>query len=220
MLNERGESTCPHGHRGTIVCLYCRQEARADARRKRNQLLARAGLTTAGGAVILALLIGGLVTLAPDARSDSLSVAQRDVGSASIAESLKPSLPARPVGVGPTIPSGRKELGDGVVADRRGDTVVVNFDTEALRTRLDWKFEGVVRGTLPLVFGDRARAALDSVPSGELVRGGTLLGGATQRGIRVRLPGDSGVLVIRPVTRPGEDGPLVVAYRAVVSHTK
>ena len=220
MLNERGESPCPHGQRGTIVCLYCRQEARADARRKRNQLLARAGLTTAGGAVVLALIIGGLVTLAPDAQSDSLSVAQREVGSADTADSSTALVPARAAAVAPTIPFGRKELGDGVVADRRGDTVVVSFDTEALRTRFDWKFEGVVRGTLPLVFGDRARAALDSVPSGELVRGGTLLAGLTERGIRVRLPGESGVLVIRPVSRPGEDGPLVIGYRAVVSQAK
>jgi hypothetical protein len=124
----------------------------------------------------------------------------------------KPAAPARLV---PVISEGRRELGDSMFAVREGFQVTVHFDTEELRTRHDWKFEGVVRATLPIVFGTTARVALDSVPEGALVRGGDLLNVLPTRGIQLELP--DGQLNVWPITRPGRDGPLVVGYRAAPS---
>ena len=74
-----------------------------------------------------------------------------------------------------------------MVAERIGDEVTVNFDTDSLRTRVDWKFEGVVRGTLPLVFGEPARVALEAVPRGSLARGGNLMTELPVRGVKLSL---------------------------------
>ena len=111
----------------------------------------------------------------------------------------------------PTIPEGRRELGDSMFATREGSNVTVHFDTETLRTRFDWKFEGVVRATLPLVYGEVTRAALDSIPSGTLVRGGDMLTDLPTRGFPIAVGDDE--LRVWPITRPGRDGPLVVGYR-------
>jgi hypothetical protein len=116
--------------------------------------------------------------------------------------------------VEPVIGRGSRDLGEGVVATRTDTGVVVNFDTDLLRTRFDWKFEMVVRSTLPRVYGDRAQVALDSVPTGRLVQG-DIIGDLAQRGIPIALPGArADTVVVWPVTRPGRDGPIVVAYRA------
>jgi hypothetical protein len=122
-----------------------------------------------------------------------------------------PSAPSRRSGLHPVISEGRRELGDSIFAVRDGEAVTVHFDTELLRTRFDWKFEGVVRATLPLVYGDTTRGALDSIPSGSLVRGGDLLTDLPERGIPIVI-GDER-LRVWPITRPGRDGPLVVGYR-------
>ena len=113
----------------------------------------------------------------------------------------------------PIIPEGRSTLGDSIVAERNGGDVIVTFDTEALRTRFDWKFEGVVRATLPLIFGMDARVALDSIRTGDFVRGGHLIRELPTRGIPLALP-EGRSLIVRPIIRPGLDGPLVVGYRA------
>lgn len=115
----------------------------------------------------------------------------------------------------PSIAAGRRELGDSVFAVREGNQVVVYFDTELLRTRFDWKFEGVVRATLPLVFGEQVRQVLDSIPAGTLATNGDLLTELPTRGIPLKV-GES-TLRVWPVTRQGRDGPLVVAYRAASS---
>lgn len=218
LLTPRSSPACPHGHRGTAICLYCRQDARDAARRRRNRVLARLGISGLGGGVVIALIVGGLVALAPDASSNS---AGRDTAVAAVPAAGASSRAAATASRAPSIhmpqtPHGRKELGDGVVAERAGDEVTVHFDTDSLRTRFDWKFEGVVRGTLPLVFGEPARIALDSVPHGALVRGANLLNQLPRRGIALPL-GELGTLTVWPIVRPGRDGPVVVAYRALVT---
>jgi hypothetical protein len=115
--------------------------------------------------------------------------------------------------VQPIVAEGQKDLGDGVFVVRNGDDVTVNFDTETLRTRFDWKFEGVVRTTLPTVYGAEVGTALDAIPSGGFVRGGDLLTDLPTRGVALSLPRGRTVHVW-PVVRPGRDGPIVVAYRA------
>jgi hypothetical protein len=114
----------------------------------------------------------------------------------------------------PIIAEGRRELGDSMFAVREGPQVIVNFDTDSLRTRFDWKFEGVVRATLPIIYGQEAGAALDSIPQSYLARGG-LLTDLPRRGIPLRVGPHT--LRVWPITREGRDGPLVVGYRAAPS---
>jgi hypothetical protein len=201
-------TSCPHGPRaGTTTCLYCRNEARALARQKRNRLLARVGLFAMGGATAIALIVGAIISIVPAGGAG--------VGATTTAE-VVPSAPApeQPAFVlEPTVPEGSSALGDSITAERNGGDVIVYFDTEALRTRFDWKFEGVVRATLPKIFGTDARVALDSVRTGDFVRGGHLIRDLPTKGIPLALS-DGRSLIIRPITRPGLDGPLVVGYRA------
>jgi hypothetical protein len=119
-----------------------------------------------------------------------------------------------PPALRPTIAEGRRELGDSMFAVREGSQVTVHFDTDSLRTRFDWKFEGVVRATLPIIFGHEARVALDSIPQSYFARGG-LLTELPRRGIPLRL--GTHTLRVWPITRDGRDGPLVVGYRAAPS---
>jgi hypothetical protein len=208
---------CPHGLRpGTTVCLYCLREKRLAARRRRYRVAARVGLLAAGGGVLLTLVIGGIVALAPSARGSDGPPAPAGLMLAGAPTKLPGSI-SRTTGsrteLEPSIAAGRTALGEGMYAERAGDSVIVHFDTETLRTRFDWKFEGVVRATLPLVFPE-ATEALAAIPQATLVRGGILLRELPVRGIRLPLAGNAdAALTIWPVTRPGVDGPLVVAYR-------
>jgi hypothetical protein len=118
----------------------------------------------------------------------------------------------------PVIAPGRRDLGDSVYAVRDGNQVTVYFDTELLRTRFDWKFEGVVRATLPLVFGEDVRTALDSIPAGTFASTGDLVTQLPERGIPLKV--GEHTLRVYPVVRPGRDGPLVYAYRASVSRCR
>jgi hypothetical protein len=112
---------------------------------------------------------------------------------------------------------GRTELSDSLFAERSGSDVVIHFDNSEWRTRFEEKFERLVRLTLPQVLGAEARVALDSVPAGALVRGGDLLGDLTTKGIPLTFPGRTQRAVLYPITRPGETGPLAVAYRVSIS---
>ena len=222
-MQDPAVQTCPHGLRpGTTVCLHCRHDARVAARQRRYRLLARAGLITLGGGAVVALVIGGVVAIAP---GENGAIAAAGETSTVIASAGTPSAPpsntspaaipaptsaARPV-LRPTIPEGRRELGDSMFAMREGSNVTVHFDTETLRTRFDWKFEGVVRAPRPLVYGEVTRAALDSIPTGTLVRGGDMLTDLPTRGFPITVGEDQ--LRVWPITRPGRDGPLVVGYR-------
>jgi hypothetical protein len=217
-VSGRTDAQCPHGQRGTSVCLYCLQDARDAARRKRRRLLTRFGLTTLGGGVVVALVVGVLVTLAPASRTSAPAEADTSPTSPGVvtssagasADSSRPSL------LSPQIAPGRRELGDGVVAERVGDEVTVTFDTDSLRTRIDWKFEGVVRATLPMVFGDPARAALERIESGSLLEGRNLIRDLPRRGVQIPLDSGLGTIRLYPIVRQGRDGPIVTAYRADV----
>jgi hypothetical protein len=207
---------CPHGLRpGTTVCLRCRQDARAAARQRRVKLYARVGLVVMGAAVVVALIVGAWDAVA-SGRVASPQLTQ-SAGDAARPVALGQPAPRRvttPAALEPTIAEGRRELGDSMYAVREGPQVTVNFDTENMRTRFDWKFEGIVRATLPLVFGPAVSTALDSIPSGTLARG-DLLNDLPQRGIPIRV--DTVTLRVWPVTRQGRDGPIVVAYRAAAT---
>jgi hypothetical protein len=228
-MQDPAVQTCPHGLRpGTTVCLHCRHDARVAARQRRYRLLARAGLIMLGGGAVVALVVGGVVAIAPGGDSaiaamgeTSTVIASAGSPAASPASTSEPATPAstpapapRPA-LRPTIPEGRRELGDSMYAVREGASVSVHFDTETLRTRFDWKFEGVVRATLPLVYGETTRAALDSIPSGTLVRGGDMLADLPTRGFPIAVGEEQ--LRVWPITRPGRDGPLVVGYRATAA---
>jgi hypothetical protein len=111
----------------------------------------------------------------------------------------------------PIIAPGRTALRDSTFAERSGDTVVVHFDTPQLRTRRRDKLEQVVRATLPAVYGAAADSALGRIAPGQLVQGDVVHELPT-RGLQLPLANGS-TLALYPETRPGRDGPLVVAYR-------
>jgi len=116
---------------------------------------------------------------------------------------------------GPIIPQGRTDLHDSLFAVRSGDTVVVNFDTGPARTRRADKFELLVRQTLRSVYGAVADTVLATVPDGRLASAKELVTTLPSRGIHFgAAPGLR--LGLWPQTRPGRDGPLVVAYRTIV----
>lgn len=215
--------TCSHGLRpGTSVCLHCRHEARAAARKRRYKLAARMGLAATGVAVVISAIVGGVMAIAPEARSSARPIDQNAAGLVTLA-SAQPAARAasapRAPRLEPSIAEGRRELWevDSVFAVREGLQVTVHFDTDTLRTRFDRKFERIVRATLPLVFGAGVRQALDSVPAGTFVQGGDLLTELPTRGITLALSAPGQALTVWPITRAGRDGLIVVAYRAATS---
>jgi len=177
---------------------------------------ARFGMLTIAGGMIVTVLVLGLTAVVKDARSRSVAAAGETALPAAPKNTktrARPQPVRAPQVVPPIIGEGQKDLGDGVFAVRTGDDVTVNFDTETLRTRFDWKFEGIVRVTLPQLYGAEVGAALDSIPNGRFVRGGDLLADLPTRGVTLSLPRGRAIHVW-PVVRPGRDGPIVVAYRA------
>lgn len=182
---------------------------------------ARVGIAASGVVVAISILIGAVLAIAPDASSSTSTEATQSgsVVQASartprpVVERVEPKPAVVAARLEPRIAEGRRNLSDSVFAVREGQEVTVHFDTENLRTRYDWKFERVVRNTLPMVFGSVVRAALDSIPEGQFAAGGDLLTDLTTRGIDLPI-GEGQTLRVWPVTRPGQDGPLVVAYRA------
>jgi hypothetical protein len=117
--------------------------------------------------------------------------------------------------MGPLLPQGRTEMPDSLFATRTGDTVVVHFDTSPARTRRADKFERIVRQTLGTVYGAVADTLLATVPEGRLASPNELVTTLPSRGIHLATPSGRAV-VVWPETRPGRDGPLVVAYRTIV----
>ena len=115
----------------------------------------------------------------------------------------------------PTIGEGKTSLRDGIVAQRRGDEIMVLFDTPGARTRRPEKFEAILRATLPQIFGASVDSALVAMPAGTLVPAHGLTTDLPTQGLYVPVSGGS-TLRIWPETRPGEDGPLVVRYRVLV----
>jgi hypothetical protein len=159
---------------------------------------------------------------------------------AAVAAEPVDTTPARPVAAAPTptpapapVPStpavipaaraagnsllgqGRTTLADSIYAMRSGDSVTVNFDTKGNRTGRADKFEAMVRTTLPLVYGRRNTASLDSVPTGSLLPSRDVLGELTSRGMHLTL--DNGLkIALWPQTRATTNGPLVVSYLLLV----
>jgi hypothetical protein len=103
-----------------------------------------------------------------------------------------------------------------VFAVRSGDSVRVAFDTPLARTRRPEKFERLVRATLPAIYGPRMDSLLATIPVGALAASGELLTDLPARGVHLPL-GSDWTLGLWPETRPGHDGPLVVAYRSGVT---
>ena len=119
--------------------------------------------------------------------------------------------------VQPRVAEGRTELRDSMFVVRSGDGVVVHFDTNDMRTRRAEKFEYIVRSTLPRLYGPSVDSVLATIPAGQLVAGADLLTELPQRGVFIRVA-DGSTIGIWPETRPGRDGPLVVNYRATLTH--
>ena len=112
----------------------------------------------------------------------------------------------------PVVAEGRTELAAGIFAIRSGDTVTVYFDTDDSRTRRPEKFEQIVRATLPAIHGSAGAALLASVAPGALIGAVDLVTELPSRGLHL-LASDGRALSLWPETRPGRDGPIVVAYR-------
>ena len=190
-------------------------------RNRRLKLGARFGAMAVGAGLLVTFLVVGLTAIATDARSRSGAASGETAPnppakagkSARTKKTVAATSSASGEAVIPRIAEGRRDLGDGVFAERNGDEVVVNFDTETLRTRFDWKFEGIVRTTLPQVYGQEVGAALDSIPAGKFVRGGDVVTDLPARGVALSLPRGRTVRVW-PITRPGRDGPIIIGYRA------
>lgn len=125
-----------------------------------------------------------------------------------------PKAPAR-APFTPVLPQGQSELADGITATRRDSVVVVSFDTKLARTRRADKFEQFVRTTLPSIYGTAVDSVLRKIPAGALAGQGDLVNELPARGMRI--PASSGwTITLFPMTRPGQDGPLVVQYRVSV----
>ena len=225
---------------GTKVCLRCRQESR-DAERARQQRLFAVGGAAAMG--LLAMYVLGASAASAwqtsTARDTSHTVRRASVVASSVsgggevkqqgtlAANRAPAVtlvssttgaaasPATaPVAL--IVREGRTELPDDVIFERGGDSVIVDFDTPATRTRRRDKFEAVVRRTLPALYGARIDSVLRTIPVGGLVADADLLTELPKRGVHVSV-GDGWTLDLWPLTRPGQDGPLLVSYWARVT---
>lgn len=117
------------------------------------------------------------------------------------------------------VDSGRSALRDGIYAQRTRDDVTVLFDTPLYRTRRRDKLESTIRATLPAIYGAVADSLLSAIPLGQLLPAGDLLADLPTRPVHLAHAGGFEI-VIWPVTRPGQDGPLVVSYRTSLARTK
>ncbi|HET9010474.1 MAG TPA: hypothetical protein VFN38_01605 [Gemmatimonadaceae bacterium] len=150
-----------------------------------------------------------LVSSPVAAPAPSPSPAPVSTGAAPAAPGMSPPLSI-------LVREGRSNLPDSLIAERGGDSVIVDFDTPMTRTRRRDKFETVVRRTLPMVFGAPIDSVLRSIPAGAIVGDADLLTELPKRGVHVPVA-DGWTLDLWPETRPGQDGPLVVSYRARVT---
>ena len=246
-MSSRSIPPCDHELRpGTAVCLRCQHAERAARRARQRQIMARgtavamvlgviAAIGMAGASVIRnRAWTEGTETLVRSAepQADSatdatvspttdptptVEVPQRTAGSLAAPAAMAVSRPAAAgMTVAPVVPVGGTALRDSMVADRAGDTVRVRFDLELSRTRRPEKFEAIVRSTLPQVYGAAVDSALRALPEGAVARAGDLVTTLPEQGFHIPLPGGR-MIAVWPETRPGRDGPLVVAYRAVAS---
>jgi hypothetical protein len=142
---------------------------------------------------------------------ETVSLVAQPPASAPAVTDLAPA----PTPAPPVITAGRQELEGGLYAMRSGDTITVYFDTPDARTRRPEKFEQIVRATLPVIHGAPAELILAGIAPGALIGAVDLLNDLPTRGLHFRAA-DGRTLSLWPETRPGRDGPLVVAYRSVL----
>ena len=234
--------SCTHERRpGTTVCLHCRHAALEAARERRQRMFLRGSAIF----VMLAVFAGAGAVGATALRDRSANAAhsrQRQRASTqprgktrvttneggAVATSGDPSqAPAMqpvvrqegasqpPVAPAPVLAMGATSLPNGVTAVRTDSDVTVSFDQIMLRTRRPAKFEAFLRETLPTIYGPAVQASLAKIHDGGIASQGELLTELPARGVHIPL--DSGwVLEVFPETRPGQDGPLVIRYRAKI----
>jgi hypothetical protein len=157
-------------------------------------------------------------TPAPMAPSASLASMPAAAAQAAAPAPTSP-VPETPAPVAPLaliVREGRTDLPDSLIVHRGGDSVFVDFDTPATRTRRRDKFELVVRHTLPMVYGSAVDSVLRMIPDGGIVNRVDLLTELPKRGVHLRVT-EGWTLDLWPQTRPGQDGPLVIAYWARVT---
>ena len=229
---ERSAPPCPHDvGPGIAVCLRCRQERRAASRDRRRRVLYATSAVILGIAVLGAAGAAGMldtelraagIVLPPEptvtaayiapvvAAPEATAPAETTV--TSVASVTTPPAPE----LAPVIGEGETELPDGIVVVRDSDEIQVFFDKPLTRTRRPEKFEMVVRATLPQVYGAAADSALAAIPVGALVPRQGLVTDLPVQGLTIPVR-DGLTLRIWPETRPGQEGPLVVRYRATVA---
>jgi hypothetical protein len=222
--------------------MRCRAEAHAEAAGRRNRFLMTvgaviAGLAGVGSLGVLTLSSHGATRPTASTRETAATTVTESTKSHTVAFAPQPTAASSSRGEEPSvshtepasavvvqqgnataaashaiIAQGRTELHDGIYVVRTGDSIVVRFDTPMTRTRRRDKFEQVVRTTLPSLYGAAGDSLLAHVPDGQLLPDADLLVEMPFRG--VPLPPREGLsLTLWPETRPGQDGPLVVAYR-------
>jgi hypothetical protein len=239
-MSERIAPPCPHDvGPGIPVCLRCRKENRVATRERRRRALFATAAVGLGVAILAAAGAAGMLDselrAAGFALPEASVTATQSVSEPESAPEIAPapapveSVPSENTVVSeasvttppaaelaPTIGEGKTSLRDGIAAERRGDEITVHFDTQLFRTRRPEKFEGILRATLPQIFGASVDSALAVMPAGSLVPPDGLTTDLPTQGLYLPLPGGS-TLRIWPETRPGEDGPLVVRYRVLVA---
>jgi hypothetical protein len=223
------------------MCLRCRYEERRRAQQRMMKLLLQGTAATLAAAVVVALVMGGIgawrrrapAPAAPDvAANAATSGAVATAGTAAVPDppstitpvetTITPPPAARPAAPPPAsaatsaialrVPMGRTALSDTVFVTRTDSGVRVVFDAGMGRTRRHDKFELMVRGTLPRIYGSAADSALRRVAIGSLGREGDLVTELPTRGIRLPTVGGA-TIVIWPETRDTRTGPIVVSYR-------
>ena len=236
-MSERIAPPCPHDvGPGIPVCLRCRKEKLVESRERRRRALYATAAVALGVATIGAAGAAGM--LDSELRAAGLAIAQTartapDAPPPASDESVQPapavqvssdtalvtpaSVTTPPaVELAATIGEGRTPLRGGIFAERRGEDVTVHFDTPLARTRRAEKFEGLLRETLPLIYGALVDTAIAAIPVGSLVPAQGLTTDLPTQGLYVPVPGGR-TLRVWPETRPGEDGPLVVRYRVLIA---
>jgi hypothetical protein len=149
----------------------------------------------------------------PAATSGSAMTSTTSAPAPAPAAVAAPAAATTPPTIAILVSEGRTDLTETLIAERAGDSLVVDFDTPETRTRRRDKFEAVVRRTLPMIYGAPVDSVLRTIPDGGIVGSADLLGELPKRGIHLPL-GDGSTLHLWPETRPGQDGPLVVTYWA------
>ena len=225
---------------GTTVCLRCRQEQRDAIRARQQRIFALSGICAMGLLGVYVMGASAANAWRATRRGDTVHVAARasvvassvsggmvkQQGSAILASSPAPvasaqqttpaAAPAASSPLSIRVREGRSDLPDSLIAERAGDSVVVDFDTPMTRTRRRDKFESVVRRTLPMVFSAPIDSVLRTIPDGAIVGDADLLTELPKRGVHLHVA-DGWTLDLWPETRPGQDGPLMVSYWARVT---